>query len=132
MSNTTFRTAEVAQRSAASEVSTDQMIAMFKAMRPSKEVLMAREMEIMFLSISDARKLGVSEQQAIAGLKLRWPGAHTASIIKLFNAELERRLRHGEQVECKPFGKERKRRTPKTRAAESRSTTSQNEAEDLS
>ena len=114
MINMTSDSVETADKSTAAGLSTDATIAMFKAMRPSKEVLMGRAMETMFSSVADARKLGVSEQQVITTLKLTWPGAHTATIIKVINGELERRLKVGEQVEFKPFGSPRK---PKIRTA---------------
>jgi hypothetical protein len=106
--NMTSDTVEKTDKSTTAGLSTDDTIAMFKAMRPSKEVLMGRDMETMYSSVVDARKRDVSEQQIIATLKLKWPGAHTATIIKVINAELERRLKLGEQVECKPFGSPRK------------------------
>lgn len=89
-------------------LSTDETIAMFKAMRPSREVLMGRDMEAMFSSVDEATKLGVSELQVIATLKLTWPGTHTATIIKLVNGERERRLREGQPIEWKAFGSPRK------------------------
>ena len=114
MINMTSDSVEMADESTTTGLSTDETIAMFKAMRPSKEVLMSRAMETMFSTVVDARKRGASEQQVIVTLKLTWPGVHTATIIKVINGELERRLKVGEQVECKPFGSPRK---PKIRKA---------------
>jgi len=93
---------------AGAAISTDDVISLFQEMVPSQDVLMRRDMEHMFPSIETALKRDVSEQQAIATLRKKWPNAHVATITKLFNAERERRLQHGEQIECKPFGSPRK------------------------
>jgi len=93
---------------AGAAISTDDVILIFEDMMPGQDVLMRRDMEQMFPSIETALKRDVSEQQAIATLRKKWPNAHVATITKLFNAERERRLQHGEQIECKPFGSPRK------------------------
>lgn len=61
MINMTSDSVEMADESTTTGLSTDETIAMFKAMRPSKEVLMSRAMETMFSSVVDARKRGASE-----------------------------------------------------------------------
>jgi len=97
---------------AGAAISTDDVISLFQEMVPSQDVLMRRDMEHMFPSIETALKRDVSEQQAIATLRKKWPNGHVATIIKLFNAERERRLQQGDHIQCKPFGSMRK---PKTR-----------------
>jgi sugar-specific transcriptional regulator TrmB len=89
-------------------ISTGEAISMFEDMLPSKEVVMRHEMEEMFPSIIAALKRDVSKEQIIAGLRKKWPSAHVSSIVKLLNSERERRLAHGEPIECKPFGSPRK------------------------
>lgn len=89
-------------------LSAEDAISMFNDMLPSKEVVMRREMEKMFPSIMDAMQRDVSEEQIIAGLRKKWPGAHVATIIKQLNSERQRRLAQGESVTCRPFGSPRR------------------------
>jgi len=95
-------------------ISLDDTIALFEAMVPSKEVEMRREMEKMFPPIISAIEREVCPEQIIATLRKKWPDAHVASIVKMLNAERDRRLEHGEHINCKPFGSPRK---PKMRKA---------------
>lgn len=98
----------------AQAISLDETIALFDVMEPSEEVVMRRDMEQMFPSISAAMKREVSEGQIIAALRQKWPGTHVSTLIKLFNAERARRLAQDEHIACKPFGTPRK---PKMRRA---------------
>jgi hypothetical protein len=95
-------------------MSTDEAISMFDDMAPSKVVVMRRELEHMFPAIIAAINREVSEEQIIAGLRKKWSGVHVATIVKLLNAERERRLAQDELIKCKPFGSPRK---PKMRTA---------------
>ena len=94
-------------------ISTEDAISMFDEMIPSEEVLMRREMERMFLSIDSAMQRGVDAQQIIVGLKKKWPDSRSTTIIRLLNAERDRRLQMGDHIDCKPFGSMRKPRKPK-------------------
>lgn len=94
-------------------ISTEDAISMFDQMIPSQEVLMRREMEQMFLSIEGAMRRGVDAQQIIDGLKKKWPSSHSATIIRLLNAERDRRLQMGDHIDCKAFGSMRKPRKAK-------------------
>jgi len=89
-------------------ISTEDAISMFDEMIPSQEVLMRREMGQMFLPIDGAIQRGVDVQQIVDGLKKKWPGSHSATLVRLLNAERERRLQLGEYIECKRFGSMRK------------------------
>lgn len=89
---------------------TDEMINAINAMVPSKIALMAIEIKALFPSITDALKRNVSEKQIFDFLKGKWPDAHVATVTKLLNAERERRLRQGDQIDCKSFGRTRKLR----------------------
>lgn len=91
-------------------LSTEDAISMFNDMLPSKEVVMRREMEKMFPSIMDAMQRDVGEEQVVGTLRKKWPNAHVATIIKLLNAERDRRMELGEHIGCKPFGSPRKPR----------------------
>jgi hypothetical protein len=92
-------------------ISIEEAISMFDEMVPSKEVVMRHEMEQMFPSIVAAMKRDVSEEQVITALRKKWPGSHVATIIKLLNTERDRRMGHGEHIECKQFGSPRKSKT---------------------
>lgn len=108
-------------------ISLDDTIALFEAMVPSKEVEMRREMEKMFPSIVSAIEREVCPEQIIATLRKKWPDVHVASIVKMLNAERDRRLEHGEHINCKPFGSPRKptmRRATKTADTSSSARTS--------
>ena len=89
-------------------LSTEATISLFKEMMPNTAVVMSKEIGLMFPHIVVALNREVSEEQAIAGLRKKWPDAHVATIIKLFNAERKRRLERGEQIDCSPFGSQRK------------------------
>jgi hypothetical protein len=108
MNDTSRSTGKKAGTQTPVPLTVEETIAQFNVMEPGAEVVMRREMEQLFPSVSAAIEREVSEGQIIAALRQKWPNSHVATLIKVFNAERARRLAQGEPIAFKAFGSPRK------------------------